>query len=150
MVFDPAAPPADRAGFMEWYQAQTEWSEDHDYNDPAVCGPVLQAWFTEMRQCFPAMNGPYAVHDFDNPRVSDYSVGRTIIYASFRWSEAEAAYTAMFDLAKKHGVGFFDVSANDGQVWVPVEGIYHCIHGTSEGEPAVHIYSVSIVKKEDS
>ena len=39
MVFDPEAAPVDRHAFMEWYEAQAEWSEDHSYDDPSVSTP---------------------------------------------------------------------------------------------------------------
>ena len=36
----------------------------------------------------------------------------------------------MCDVAKKHGIGFFDVSSDDGDVWAPKNyGTYECIHG---------------------
>ena len=130
MVFDPDGPPPDRAGFMDWYFPQTEWAEDHGYDDPQVCTTALRSWFLEMIKAYPAMNGPYAVDDPDHPKVTDYSVGRAVIYAAFAWSEAEGAYRAMFELAKKHKVGFFDVSADDGEVWMPTpNGDYACVHG---------------------
>jgi hypothetical protein len=34
MVFNKATAPKTRAEFMEWYEAQTEWKEEHSYNDP--------------------------------------------------------------------------------------------------------------------
>mgnify|MGYP003575994639 CR=1 FL=1 len=82
MVFDPDAAPKDRESFMAWYDKQTEWPEDHGYNDPMVSAPSLQAWFREMTQFFPAMNGPHAV-DSDASEVTDYSVGMTVIYSAF-------------------------------------------------------------------
>jgi len=98
-VFDLEAAPRDGAGFIEWYEAQTEWEEPHRYDDPAVSSPALRAWFLEIVQDFPAMNGPYASDDVDNPRVTDYSVGRALIYAAFAWSQTEPAYEAVFRLA---------------------------------------------------
>ena len=76
------------------------------------------------------MNGPYSSKDVDNSKVTDYSVGRSVVYAAFAWSEAEAAFKTMFQLAEKHRVGFFDVSANNGGVWLPDSGgHYSCVHG---------------------
>jgi hypothetical protein len=80
------------------------------------------------------MNGPYASKE-DSPKVTDYSVGRSVVYAAFAWSEAEQAFKTMFSLAQKHGVGFFDVSASNGSVWVPDSaGQYSCIHGQDAGK----------------
>jgi hypothetical protein len=132
MVFDPKAPPSDREGFMTWYDQQTLWNEEHNYENPNVSTPELRSWFLEMIKQFPAMNGPYASDDVDDPKVSDYSIGKSAIYVAFAWSQAEAAYQAMFSLAKKHKVGFFDVSADDGQVWATdPSGEYMCIHDGS-------------------
>jgi hypothetical protein len=77
-----------------------------------------------MRSEFPNMNGPDA-YDLDHEnvdiKVTDYSIGRSIIYATFSWETAEAAYVTARALAVKHGVGFFDVSAGDGEIWQPPE-----------------------------
>jgi hypothetical protein len=119
-VFDPSAAPGNAPKFADWYTAQTEWNEPHDYDDPAVSMPALRAWFMDMIQQFPAMNGPYALPDRqDDPRITDYSVGRSIIYAGFAWSKAGEAYEACFRLAEKHGVGFIDASGDEGEVWFP-------------------------------
>ena len=130
MVFDPKAPPPDRDGFMGWYREQTQWKEKHSYNDPTVSAPELRSWFLEMITKYPAMNGPHASEDADNSKVTDYSVGRSVVYAAFAWSEAEAAFETMFSLARKHRVGLFDVSATNGGVWIPEpDGAFSCVHG---------------------
>lgn len=36
MAFDPDVAPRDRADFLRWYEQQTQWSEGHSYNNPAV------------------------------------------------------------------------------------------------------------------
>jgi hypothetical protein len=117
-VFDPAAAPGDDAAFVAWYRHQTTWSEPHGYDDPQVSTPALRAWFEEMIKAFPPMNGPLASADAGDPMTTDYSVGRTLIYAAFAWSVAAQAHEAMRRLAEVHGVGFFDVSG-DGEVWRP-------------------------------
>jgi hypothetical protein len=43
MVLDPAAAPAGRESFMEWYDQQAEWAESHSYDNPARCTPGLRA-----------------------------------------------------------------------------------------------------------
>lgn len=119
MVFEPTAAPKDRKQFMKWYREQTQWAEGHSYNDPSVSSPALQAWFQDMIQVFPAMNGPYASEDVDDPKVTDHCIGKTVIYSAFAWSCAEEAHGAMKQLAIKHNVGFFDVSANEGEIVFP-------------------------------
>jgi hypothetical protein len=121
MVFEPTAAPRARGDFMAWYEEQTEWSEPHGYDDPKVSSPSLRAWFMEMIETFPAMNGPHASDDFDDARVTDYSVGKDVIYACFAWSQVDPAFQAMATLAKKHGVGFFDVSADEDAIVFPGE-----------------------------
>ncbi len=119
MVFDPAAAPFDRKEFKAWYDDQTKWSEGHSYNDPKVTTPALQDWFHEMIREFPAMNGPYASTDYDNSYVTDYSVGRAVIYAGFAWSVAQDAYKAVVEGAARHKVGFYDVSGPHGEIVLP-------------------------------
>jgi predicted RNA-binding Zn-ribbon protein involved in translation (DUF1610 family) len=119
MVFDAAATPRDRARFLSWYGKQSEWEESHGYNDPEVPAPALKKWFREIIKTFPPMNGPLA-SDPDNPKVTDYSLGRSVIYGAFAWSDAEAAYKQVKKLAAKHGVGFFDVSGDEEDIWWPV------------------------------
>lgn len=132
MVFDPETPPSDRHGFIAWYQKIAEWGDDHGYNDPNVTSAKLHAWFMEMLGRFPAMNGPYATQDYDNPNVTDYCIDRHAIYMAFAWSRAEAAYEAVAELARKHRLGFFDVSSEDGDVWMPTsDGNYIRVHSNS-------------------
>ncbi len=119
MVFDPAIAPRSRDEFLRWYDDQTAWDEGHSYDDPQVTTPLLAAWFAEMSEAFPPMNGPHASSDYDNPNVTDYSIGRSVIYAAFAWSVAELAFAEVDRLAVKHGVGFFDVSSNEGEIRFP-------------------------------
>ena len=73
-----------------------------------------------MQQTFPDMNSlATAEIDPDDGSLSDYSIGKQAIYAGFAWSKAETAYRTTFDLAAKHGLGFFDVSSMDEEVWLP-------------------------------
>lgn len=111
---------------MAWYEKQTEWGEEHDYQTISVSSPSLQNWFMEMKEKFPPMNGEYAPSDdaLDEDedlelRMVDYSIGHDVIYAAFSWSVADEAYELMRSLAEKHKVGFFDVSADDGDIILP-------------------------------
>jgi AcrR family transcriptional regulator len=122
MVFAVEAAPRERESFLEWYDQQSEWEEDHGYDDPSVSTAALRAWFMEMIKQFPAMNGPYAsreVPEEEAAALTDYSVGRQVIYAAFAWSMAEQAYETVFSLAGKHNVGFFNASGPTGAVWLP-------------------------------
>jgi hypothetical protein len=119
LVFDAAAAPRDRTRFLAWYEKQCEWQESHGYNNPDIPAPALKKWFREIIDTFPPMNGPLASDDPDAPKVTDYSLGRSVIYGGFAWSEAETAYKYVKELAVKHGVGFFDVGSDDGDIWWP-------------------------------
>jgi len=119
LVFEPSAAPRERSEFMEWYDQQTQWKEDHSYDDPRVCSAALQSWFAEMIQFFPPLNGPLAVDDVDNPRVTDHCIGSTVIYSAFAWSCAEEARGKMRELAAKHKVGFFDVTSPNSEIVFP-------------------------------
>ena len=79
MVFELSAAPKERKEFMDWYDRQTEWSEDHDYQDYKVATESLQQWFSEMIRSFPPIDGPLATDDFDDPKATDYSIG-TVSY----------------------------------------------------------------------
>lgn len=123
MVFEKTKAPKTRKEFMEWFGRQTQWREDHDYQTIGVSSPALQSWFMEMKETFPPMNGEYAPDgkalDEDErleTYLTDYSIGREVIYAAFAWSVAREAYELARELAQKHGVGFFDVSVDDGDI----------------------------------
>lgn len=122
MVFDPEVAPRKKSEFLKWYKVQTEWTEGHSYDDPEISTPALREWFMDMIKTFPAMNGPYAKEDADDPHVTDYSVGTSVIYAGFAWSLADEAYKSMFAMAKKHGVGFFNASGSDDEIYFPLNG----------------------------
>ena len=120
MVFEKAKAPATKKEFMAWYEKQTEWGEDHDYETISVTSPALQNWFMEMKETFPPMNGEYApdselLAEDENleSHLVDYCIGRDVIYAAFAWSVAEEAYELMRRLAQKHNIGFYGVSEDD-------------------------------------
>lgn len=51
--------------------------------------------------------------------MADYCIGYDVIYVAFPWSVADEAYEVMRDLAKKHNVGFFDVSGEKCDIILP-------------------------------
>lgn len=124
MAFEPSKAPKERKAFMDWYEQQVQWSEDHGYHNLSVCSVALQRFYSELAEHFPNMNVDDEIFEAmeeagtDN-RLTDYSLGSSIIYAAFAYSVAEEAYTTMRDLALKHKVGFFDVSTDDGEIYFP-------------------------------
>ena len=99
MVFEKSRAPETQKEFILWYEQQTEWSEDHDYQTIEETSLTLQNWFMEMIRTFPPMNGEFAPDEaqFDEDEnlelyITDYSIGHDIIYAAFAWPVAEQAY----------------------------------------------------------
>ena len=133
MVFEPDAVPQGHAEFVDWCSQRTKWSEDHGYDDPALSSERLRAWFEDIIQIFPPMNGPFATEQppQDEASSTDYAIGSDFIYASFAWSKAEAAYMTMARLAEKHNLGLFNASSSGEEVWLPEEGRMTLAHDKS-------------------
>jgi predicted DNA binding CopG/RHH family protein len=120
MVFEPSRAPRERKEFIDWFEQQVQWSEDHEYNDPSVCSESLQRFYSELSKHFPNMNVDDEIEESGTEdRLTDYSLGSAVIYAAFAYSVAKEAYTTMRNLAIKHKVGFFDVSTDDGEIIFP-------------------------------
>ncbi|MBS1584658.1 MAG: hypothetical protein JSS82_03855 [Bacteroidetes bacterium] len=119
MVFKAETTPKERGQFMNWYRLQTQWKETHGYNNPDVTTPELRSWMLEMLETFPAMNGPYAKETSDGTHMADYNIGTELIYVTFSWNDVEDAYETAKRLAIKHKVGFFNVSADNGEIVFP-------------------------------
>ena len=124
LVFEKDKAPSNIEDFLEWWNQESEWSEDHSYEDPKVTTNKLQNWFKDMIKHFPAMNGPHAYEGDDDEledKLTDYCIGRSLIYSAFAWSEVEGAYSKVVEYAQKHKLGFFNASAEEVEVWVPSE-----------------------------
>ena len=120
-VFDPDTAPKERKAFLIWFGEMTEWAESHGYDDPTVTTPNLRALFMEMITTFPAMNGPFSKEELpvDEASLTDYCVGKSLIYVGFSWSKADEAHPHLLQLAEKYKVGFFNVSSDESDVWLP-------------------------------
>ncbi|QHC35866.1 hypothetical protein [Komagataeibacter xylinus] len=116
MVFDPAAAPRDRTEFLAWYRQQMK-----DAGDGSATTPALNAWYGDMCRTFPDMDSvELEASDDAGSYMTDYSSTTPhMIYAAFAWSVAEEAHALMRELAIRHQVGFFDVSATDGEILFP-------------------------------
>jgi hypothetical protein len=116
MVFAPDLAPAKKRGpFLDWYDQQSEWEEAHGYDDAAVCTPALRAFYDELVHDFAA-----ATDDSDgNDDGTDYTIGSALIYMSFPWDKVDEAHAAVLKLAAKHALGFFDVSSDLAEAWLP-------------------------------
>jgi hypothetical protein len=133
-VFEPRAELRIRPAFLTWYRDRTSWKGGRDYSDPANAALALQAWYREMIQTFPPLNGPDRPEDMDLC-AADYSTGPDIIYVAFSGGRAADAYETTFHLASRHGIGFFNASGN-GEAWFPgANGQLELIHQRQESDP---------------
>lgn len=114
MVFLPSVAPRDRDDFLDWFDAQTEWDEDHAYRDPAVCAPPLKAWFAELSAAFPMLETRR-----QSPREAEYSLGRSMIHVVFSRPLANEAGTLVLAAAERQGLGAFDAGSDEGTLWRP-------------------------------
>jgi hypothetical protein len=118
MVFAPEAAPSKRDAFLDWYDQQTEWDEGDACDSPAVCAPALQAFHAELAAEFPAAQAE--AEPSEEGAGTEYSIGQSLIYISFHdWDKIDQAHETVFRLAAKHAVGFFDVSSDRAEVWLP-------------------------------
>lgn len=123
MVFKKEAAPKTRKDFLNWYKHQTEWTEKHNYTDLANTSIELQNWFIEMIKTFPALKDPFTNNEDDKSVfLTDYIIGKDIIYAVFSRQKTEQAYDTGLQLAKKYQVGFFDISSLDKDILFPFNG----------------------------
>lgn len=140
MVFEPESAPKGHAAFMDWYSQLTKW-EDGPYDDPTRTTARLRAWLLDMQRSYPGMDSPEAdaINDAgdDISVLTDYTIGREFIYAGFRWSKAVEAAAEGERLAVLRGVGFFDVSGPNEDVYLP----------SPEGLRLAHRKSVSLGSK---
>lgn len=113
MVFDPAAAPPKRPAFLDWYDAQTEWGDAHDYDDPAICSAALGAFYADIVQIFPP------IQDDNEDEGTDYTIAAQLIYMSFQWDAVDQAHETILLLAGKHKLGVFDPSSDLAEVWLP-------------------------------
>ena len=115
MVFAAEAAPSKREAFLDWYDQQTDWRDDQGYDNPALATPALQAFFAELSAEFPP-----AQADSDDETGTEYTIAPSLIYLSFLdWDKIDRAHEAVFSLAGKHGLGFFDVSSDLAEAWLP-------------------------------
>ncbi|ROQ41562.1 hypothetical protein EDF46_0943 [Frondihabitans sp. PhB188] len=118
LAFDPDA--TTDADFGAWWEQESESDDGRSYDDASVTTPALQAFLAELTQTYPPLNGPGSPSsdelDADEDllhRATDYSIGRSLVSASFSWSRADAARALFLQLAARHGVAVALVSDGD-------------------------------------
>jgi hypothetical protein len=119
-VFDKAKAPDFFEDFLNWKVMGWDYREDSDYDSIEGTAPKLTAWFMEMKETFPPLNGPYSPCDDEafksddsEKHLTDYSIGSDVIYGAFGWSVAEEAAQLAEKLAGKHDVGLFNPQTGD-------------------------------------
>jgi hypothetical protein len=114
MVFAAAAAPGKRAAFLDRYDEHTDWEDEQGYDDPSVATPALQAFHADLTAEFPAAASA------DDEAATEYLIDPVTIYIAFHdWDKIDQAYEAVFRLAARHELGFFDVSSDLAEVWLP-------------------------------
>jgi len=131
MVFDPSAPPSDRAGFLAWYSSVARLGDGKLSSDPVVAVPALQAWYRDMLKHFPsaiAADGSRVI-DLDDDKHAEYRFAEQAAFAGFRWEVSRHAHRQASKLAMLHNLGFFEVSGHSAAVWGPSpKGHYALLH----------------------
>ena len=120
LVFEPTVAPRDREAFYAWYKAFMESQDDETAYDLSTTSAKLQTWYHAMIADWPDMQ-KVSDDEIDSPRITGYSFAEHAIYLDFRWSEAEDAYDAVRKSAEEQGIGFYDVSGDegDGEIYFP-------------------------------
>jgi len=121
-VFDPRDDLRDPTAFSKWYRARTSWEGEVHFDEAPNSTASLQAWLQEMLELFPPMNGTRrpSFEDAERwDRAADYAIAPDLIYVSFSSAKAGFVYDTVYRLAAKYGVGFYNVSDSQGEVWFP-------------------------------
>ena len=125
LAFDINVAPKNRNEFLEWKEKQMEWKEDHDYNNINISSDNLKNWYMDIINTFPPINEDMEKYDEEfekienNEYLTEYSIGKNIIYSVFNWIKAEEAFDLVKMLSKKHRIGFLIIEA-----YLEINGIY--------------------------
>jgi hypothetical protein len=131
MIFDPAGPPADRAGFLAWYASVARMGDGKLSTDASVTMPALRSWYQDMAKQFPSVFGPDGSRrvDLDTDNRTEYRFTDQAVFASFQWEASRHAYRQANKLTRFYNVGLFEVSGDTAAVWGPTpKGFYALIH----------------------
>jgi hypothetical protein len=109
-AFAPERAPADDVSLLAWFEEQAEWSEPHSYADAAVTTPALRAFYHELIDTYPPLNGPDAPEFDDHIEFASYSIGYSIVYVGFGWPVATQARELFLNLGTKHKVSICEIS----------------------------------------
>jgi hypothetical protein len=121
-VFEPKLEFRDRQTFVNWWEERTAWRDGLNYYDPANTTPKLRAWFNDMIEIFPPLNGPLSkpnVFDRNTGWEAEYTIAHELISVGVPTFKASMAYETSIRLAAKHSVGLFEASESPSAAHFP-------------------------------
>ena len=65
MVFERTTAPQKHKDFLEWYRKETEWKEEHGYNDPVIYAAFAWSVANEAYELTKALAQKHGVGFFD-------------------------------------------------------------------------------------
>ncbi len=136
LVFDPARVPDSDHDMCAWYDALVKWDHPDSNVTLAQTTPALRNFYELLALNFPPITpnqdnsskparitdrlihllsgqktiDPRFAEDFDEARLTDYSIAKDAIYLSFAWSVSDDAIKTALDAAAETRVGFWNVS----------------------------------------
>ena len=136
LVFDPGRAPDDDKEMRAWYDALVKWDHPDSNVTLAQTTPALRNFYKLLAQDFPPMTpnqdgagkpasitdrlihlfsgkktiDPRFADDFDEARLTDYSIAKDAIYLCFAWSVSDDAIRTALDAAAEARVGFWNIS----------------------------------------
>ena len=114
-VFQADGAPREPEQFMDWFYALREVAEESETSLPSPANANFAGFYEDMVRDFPDMNGPSGENRDEGEDLTGYEFQPDHIYMDFRWSASERAVNTVIILAKKHGLGLYDL--NDGIIF---------------------------------
>ena len=115
LVVDPARVPCDsHEAFMRWYDEV--FPEQSAVEDVSECTEAIAAFYNEITESMPDLNGPDFDEDEDEDDAAEYDLQADSVYLACSWMPGadELAPT----LARKHQLAYVDVGG-DSTIYLP-------------------------------
>lgn len=90
------------------------YAYDYDQPNPPIPEPKPKRFLSKILGLKTNSSSPPVA--FNEALVSDYCIAGNAIYITFSWSVADHAYNRVLNTALTTGVGFFNVSADEGEI----------------------------------
>lgn len=134
-AFDLFAAPRDRHDFLDWISRTFRSIDGSLGGDASRTTTALQAWHRDMAQTFPGKRDPHAF-DIDgviNAKFASYRFAQSAVQANFEWQSAGPALQRAKRSAQALGLGLFEASGHDGNVWmVSGRGRWEVVHSQND------------------